>query len=208
MDAADVRRLQAELGFGQFAKRMASDPELRAAWERLRDEDPSLRSVAQKGGAQPVESQPVGGSPFPDRLWNVSREGRDHPIVAIPVGSRLTLRAVGDLVVVSRHWMDTGPKICFGKHCPHCPSERRRDGYFDAIAVRVLRDQTRELYRCIASITNAAVQALGDGDDGDTPLRGMKIEFFRAKKQSRTLVNVVEATCATSCRRRSTSACR
>lgn len=182
MDAMDIDRLRAELGMAEFARRLAAEPTLRAAWE--------ARKAARAD--DPATTSSVHG--LPPSVWNVSPTGRDHPLVRVPVGRRHVIRAVGDLVVVLRHWSDAGGRICFGAKCPLCPSERRREGYIDAIAARTLRDQTTELYRCVAAIPEAAIDAL-DGFDG-MPMRGMKLMLYRKGERARTTVEILEESAA------------
>lgn len=185
MDAVDIDfdRLRDELGLAGMNRRAAAEPAFAAAWADHR------RRAAQERATREIEL-----TGYPLSLWNVAEDGRDHgPVTSIPVGPWYVVRAVGELVTVDRHWTDTGPRVCFKHECPHCPSERRRDGYFDAIATRTLPDQTEEPYRRIVSVPNAAVQFL---ESLDHPLRGAKVAFQRRAPRARTAVNVLEATSA------------
>lgn len=177
MDAIDIDKLRGELGIAGFAKRLAEDAELRAAFELHRQ---------RQDAAAPTQ----GEARLTPQLWRVSADGYGFAVVSVPVGRPHRVRAVGDLVEVRRHWGNAGGALCFEANCKHCPSERRREGYFDGIFARKTAALEVELFRAIASVPAAALEMI----EG-RPLRGMKLEFFRKTDKSRTQVAILEEEC-------------
>lgn len=178
MEAFDFEKLRAELGLGGFVRWLDADPARRAAHNaHVKQIDAAAKDAVERW--------------LPASVWKVSRDGYGFDIKSIEVGRPLVTRAIGELLVVKRHW-NTGssPALCFGERCMHCPSERRREAYFDAILKRIRRDQEVELYRAIVSVPNAAI-----ADLEERPIRGMKIEFYRKTARARTRVAILEESC-------------
>lgn len=178
-DAESVRRLREQLGFAKFADRLRSDPALKAAFEVMRAEAVEVERGHDEDCA-------------PVNVWRVATDGRGLPIVRIPVGAKHVVRAVGELVTVTRHWLGDGNSlICFGKTCKVCPANGQRDGYFDAIfSRRVGYEGQLEWFRGIAAVPAAAVEAI----EGRV-LRGLRLSFYRKAARAKTIVGVVEEAC-------------
>jgi hypothetical protein len=173
--AFDLDAVLRELGTAKFAERLASDADFRAACQAYREQQ-SKGVVAA----------------LPTTLWRIDPRGRDHRIERIAIGARHQMRAVGEMLIVSRHWSGRDASLCLGAGCPECGKRsKRREGYFDAVMARVGQVGREQPFRALACVPGAVVDEL----DGRR-LRGMKFEFFRASGQAKTVTKVIEEQCA------------